>query len=93
MSPGFEELSARLLAMETVLGHLVVRLAVRDDDPLQWLATRRILALRAAQDVEQQSGADFLAHAVSDAIVEFFDGVERAIEATPDAGLLPHARQ
>ena len=93
MSPDFEELSARLLAMETVLGHLVVRLAVRDDDPQRWLATRRILALRAARDVEQQSGADFLAHSVSDAIAEFFDGVERAIETTPDTRLLRPTRQ
>jgi hypothetical protein len=78
VSPDVEELSARLLAMETVLGQLVVRLAVHDEDPPRWVATRRALALRAAQ-VAEDNDADSLNAAISAAIGEFFDGVERAV--------------
>ncbi len=41
------EISARLTAMETVVGQLITHLAVRADDPAQWVNTRKVLALRA----------------------------------------------
>jgi hypothetical protein len=78
VSPDVEELSARLLALETVMGQLMVRLAVHDEDPHRWIVTRRALALSA---VHAADGAkdDGLVPAVSQAIVDFFDGVERAV--------------
>lgn len=79
MSPELQEISARLLALETVVGHLVSHLAVRDDDPSRWLATRKVLALHAAQGLDHDSGLDGLAPALSDAINAFFDNVERAV--------------
>ncbi len=85
MSPELQELSVRLLALETVLGHLVSHMAVRDDDPSRWLATRKVLALRAANVMESDSGADGLAQAMSDAIAAFFDDVEQAVCHLPGA--------
>ena len=76
MSPDFQEISARLLALETVVGQLVTRLAVRADDPASWLATRKVLALQAAHSVGEDAGAHELAAAMQDAIAEFFAGVE-----------------
>lgn len=85
MSPDLQEISARLLALETVLGHLVSHMAVRDDDPSRWLATRKVLALHAADSIERDSGAEGLAQAMSDAIAAFFDDVERAVCRMPGA--------
>ncbi len=79
MSPDFQELSARLLALETVLGQLVTRLAVRDDDPERWLATRKVLALQAARSVGQDTGTDELAAAMQEAIAQFFASVESVV--------------
>ena len=90
MSPELQEISARLLALETVVGHLVSHLAVRDDDPSRWLATRKVLALRAAHSVGQVAGADGLGQAMSDAIAAFFEDVERAVGRGPAAA---HVRQ
>jgi hypothetical protein len=85
MSPDLQEISARLLALETVVGHLVSHLAVRDDDPRRWLATRRVLALHAANSIGVHQGADGLAQAMSDAIAAFFEDVERAVCRLPEA--------
>jgi hypothetical protein len=38
--------------MEAVVGQLITHLAVRTDDPAQWVSTRKVLALRA---VDHQS--------------------------------------
>lgn len=83
MSPDLQELSVRLLALETVLGHLVSHMAVRDDDPSRWLATRKVLALRAAHVMEHDSGEDGLAQAMSAVIAAFFDDVEQAVCGLP----------
>jgi hypothetical protein len=79
MSLELDDLSARLLAIEAIVGHLVVHLAVRDEDPPRWLATRKALALHAAHSFAQDGAADALAHAMSDAIATFFDDVQRAV--------------
>ncbi len=42
-----DEISARLSAIETVVGQLITHLAVRADDPARWISTRKVLALRA----------------------------------------------
>ena len=79
MSIELEDLSARLLAIEAIVGHLVVHLAVRDEDPSRWLATRKALALHAAQSFAQDEAASGLAHAMSDAVAAFFDDAEAAV--------------
>jgi hypothetical protein len=45
-----DDLSARLVALETVLRHLVTHLAVHSDDPPRWVATRRMLAMHEVQE-------------------------------------------
>lgn len=79
MSVELDDLSARLLAIEAVVGHLVVHLAVRDEDPPRWLATRKALALHAADSFAADGAADGLAHAMSEAVAAFFEDVERAV--------------
>lgn len=84
MSPDLQELSVRLLALETVLGHLVSHMAVHNDDPSSWLATRKVLALRAAHVMEHDSGKDGLAQGMSEAIAAFFNDVEQAVCHLPE---------
>ncbi len=61
-------LSARLTALETVIGQLVTHLAVRADDPPRWVATRRALALRATDARPADEAAS-----LREAIKGFFD--------------------
>jgi hypothetical protein len=78
-----EVLSARIVALETVLGHLVTHLAAHADDPASWVSTRKTLALHAARSVGE--GQDAQPHqrrateALCGAITEFFDPVEHAL--------------
>ncbi len=83
MSQDIDDISARLLAIETVLGHLLTHMAVRDDDPPAWLATRRTLALRAADRVGGDDDMKELAVAVRDAVAAFFDGADYAVRTPP----------
>lgn len=62
----------------------MTRLAVHDDDPRRWLATRKVLAMEAVRNVEQERGHG-LANAMRGAITEFFAAVESAIGAVPAA--------
>ncbi|MCW3477428.1 hypothetical protein [Limobrevibacterium gyesilva] len=83
MTTDISELSARLMALETVVGHMVTRHAIRTDDPQRWLSTRKRLALQAISNV--QAGApgtgqqSQLMEALRDAIAEFFDNAEQAV--------------
>ena len=77
-----DALAARLVALETVLGHLMTHLAVRADDPPSWVATRRALALRAVHDhppLDEQSRA--CVSQMEEAVSGFFDDVEGVIGA------------
>ena len=80
-----DALSARLTALETVVGHLMTHLAVRSDDPTRWVATRRTLALHAVHD---HAHTDWSGHsqipAVEDAIVGLFDQVEEVVAGYAD---------
>jgi hypothetical protein len=79
-----EDLSARLVALETVLRHLVTHLALHSDDPPRWVATRRVLALREVQEYPptQGYGAPHAQRAdLVQAIAGFFDPVEGVIGA------------
>ncbi len=72
-------MSARLLALETVVAHLLTHMAVHNEDPARWLATRRALALGAAERVGHIEGLGELAGAVREAVSAFFDGADRAV--------------
>ncbi len=93
MSPDIEDISARLLALETVVGHLLTHMAVRDDDPARWLATRRTLALGAADRVGDAEGLDELADAMREAVAAFFDGADLAVRVPRIAEARAVARQ
>lgn len=81
MAQDIDDISARLLAIETVVGHLLTHLAVRDDDPSGWLATRRTLALRAADRVGGTDATEDLAIAMREAVAAFFDGADYAVRS------------
>lgn len=68
---GIDEISARLTVLETVMKQLITHMAVRDDDPPEWVRTRKTLALSALD-------SDHLDHAgrLHDAVSDFFDQAE-----------------
>jgi hypothetical protein len=78
-----DDLSARLIALETVLRHLVTHLALGSDDPPRWVATRRVLAMHEVQEEQPARSGDPHARArlaeVEQAISGFFDPVEGVI--------------
>lgn len=78
-----EVLSARIVALETVLGHLVTHLAAHADDPARWVSTRKTLALHAVRsagaDQDSQPHLRSATDALCGAITEFFDPVEHAL--------------
>jgi hypothetical protein len=79
-----DDLSARMIALETVLRHLVTHLALYSDDPPRWVATRRVLALHEVHEHPPWSGdAQARAHmaGLEQAICGFFDPVEGVIAA------------
>jgi hypothetical protein len=79
-----EDLSARLIALETVLRHLVTHLALHSDDPPGWVATRRVLAMHEVQAQPLWSGdPEARAHlaGLEQAISGFFAPVEGVIAA------------
>jgi hypothetical protein len=90
-----DDLSARVIALETVLRHLVTHLALHSDDPPRWVATRRTLAMHEVQEHPLRSG-DAAARAqvagLEQAISGFFDPVEGVIQpygatGTPGAAM------
>jgi hypothetical protein len=68
-----DALAARLTALETVTLPLLTHLAVRDDDPPRWVATRKTLALNA---LEIRPPAE--AVSLRDAVTGLFDQLETA---------------
>ena len=84
-----DDLSARLAALETVLRHLVTHLALRSDDPAQWVATRRTLALHEVhENLPRARDADTLAYTaeLEQAITGFFEPVEGVLGAYASTG-------
>jgi hypothetical protein len=78
MPSEIEDLSARLVALETVVRQLVTHIAVRTDDPPQWVATRKVLAMHALAD--DDAPGDEFRDTVRGAITDFFDSVEYAVD-------------
>lgn len=95
MNSELEELSTRIVALETVLGHLVTHLATHADDPARWVTTRKVLALHAArsagEDGDSQPHQRHATDALCGAITEFFDPVEYALGTEHHGGTADHA--
>jgi hypothetical protein len=68
-----DALTARLTALETVTLQLMTHLAVRDDDPPAWVATRKTLALNALETHPPVEAAR-----LRDAVTALFDQLETA---------------
>jgi hypothetical protein len=66
-----DDVSARLIVLETVVRQLITHMAVRDDDPPQWVQTRKTLAMSVI-DTEGPVEAALL----HDAMAEIFDQAE-----------------
>jgi hypothetical protein len=66
-----DEISARLIVLETVVRQLITHMAVRDDDPPRWVRTRKTLAMRALAVNGPRQAA--LLH---EAMADFFDPAE-----------------
>lgn len=76
--PEIDEISARLTAIETVLQQLITHMAVRADDPPEWVRTRRVLATRALD----ASGHPPLRQAalIRDAVAKVFEQAEHVAQ-------------
>ncbi len=69
-----DEISARLTVLETVVRQLITHMAVRADDPLGWVGTRKTLAISALaakgpRSLEQTA-------LLRDAVADFFGRAE-----------------
>jgi hypothetical protein len=69
-----DDISARLIALETVVSQLITHLAVRSDDPAGWVETRKVLALSAINARELQGMARRAR--VHEAVTGFFHQAE-----------------
>jgi hypothetical protein len=76
--PESDEISARLIVIETILQQLITHMAVRTDDPPEWVRTRRVLAARALD----ASGHASLRQAtlVRDAVAKVFEQAEHVAQ-------------
>jgi hypothetical protein len=75
---GIDDISARLTVLETVVRQLVTHLAVRSDDPVGWVQTRKVLAQRVVHEdglLPPRVGSDRMGAAISG----FFDPVEDVV--------------
>jgi hypothetical protein len=66
-----DDVSARLIVLETVVRQLITHMAVRDDDPPQWVQTRKTLAMSLI-DADGPAEAALL----HGAMAEIFDQAE-----------------
>ena len=73
-----DDLSARLTAIETVVGQLITHLAVRADDPARWVSTRKVLAQRALDHRAVPAEAQRVR--IRAALVGLFDQAETVAE-------------
>lgn len=75
------DLSARLLALETVVRQLLTHLAVRTEDPPSWVETRRSLAMHAVHGDPLFAGDPHARAWMEHAIDGFFGEVQAVVEA------------
>ena len=75
-----DEISARLTVLETVMRQLITHMAVRDDNPRQWVRTRKTLALSTIQAASPGHAAR-----LHIATTDFFDPAEREVGHYSDA--------
>lgn len=71
-----EAISARLTVLETVVKQLITHMAVRDDDPLRWIQTRRALALSVIDPDAPRRAASLY-----DATDAFFDQADEVVRS------------
>ena len=76
-----EDLSARLLALETVVRQLLTHLAIRAEDPPRWVETRRTPAMHAVQGDPSFAGDPDARAWMEHAIDGFFGQVQAVVEA------------
>jgi hypothetical protein len=74
------EISARLIVLETVVKQLITHMAVRDDDPTRWVQTRKTLAMSAI-DADAPRDAALLYRATQ----AFFDQAEEVARDYSDS--------
>ena len=80
-------ISARLTVLETVMRQLITHMAVRADDPPQWVQTRKSLAVSAIAQQGQRDPA-----LLQEAVTAFFDQAELVASeyAFPGKAGTPH---
>lgn len=71
-------IAVRLFALETVMQQLLIRLALRNDDPGRWVAERRMLALHAMADAAENEPPEFAGDLFA-ATAELFDPVQDCV--------------
>lgn len=76
-----EDLSARLLALETVVQQLLTHLAVRTEDPPRWVETRRTLAMHVVHGDPSFAGDPDARAWMEHAIDGFFGQVKAVVDA------------
>lgn len=76
-----ENLSARLLALETVVQQLLTHLAIRTEDPPRWVETRRTLAMHAVHGDPSFAGDPDARAWMEHAIDGFFGQVQAVVDA------------
>jgi hypothetical protein len=76
--PEMDEISARLSVIETVLRQLITHMAVRADDPPEWVRTRRVLAIRALDGAGNRPLRQ--AALIRDAVAQVFDQAEHVAQ-------------
>jgi hypothetical protein len=69
-----DDISARLTVLETVVRQLITHLAVRAEDPMRWVQTRKVLALNAIARMDEAS--EKRVDRINDAVADFFDQAE-----------------
>jgi hypothetical protein len=79
-----DDISARLTVLETVVRQLITHLAVRAEDPMRWVETRKVLALSAIAGMDEAPVERV--DRINDAVADFFDQAELvAAEYGPQA--------
>jgi hypothetical protein len=84
MMPESDEIAARLTVLETVVKQLITHMAVRDDDPVRWLQTRRTLAMSAINAELPRQAARL--HGVTEAFFDLAEVVARDYGRADKAG-------
>jgi hypothetical protein len=78
---GIDDISARLTVLETVVRQLVTHLAVRAEDPVGWVRTRKVLAQRVIHGDGMPLPPRIATDRMCAAVASFFDPVEDVVKS------------